>query len=85
MFLVVVDVYIKWLEVVLVKLIFLSLIIEILCDLFVRFGILEQIVSDNGIQFVFEEFQIFVKFNGICYIILVLYYLVMNGFVERIV
>ena len=48
MFLVVVDAHSKWSEVILVSSTTSSLTIEVLRDLFARFGVPEQIVSDNG-------------------------------------
>ena len=68
MFLVVVDAHSKWPEVILVSSTTSSLTIEVLRDLFARFGIPEQIVSDNGAQFVSEEFQAFIRSNGISHI-----------------
>ena len=68
MFLVVVDAHSKWPEVILVSSTTSSLTIEVLRDLFARLGIPEQIVSDNGAQFVFEEFQAFIRSNGIGHI-----------------
>ena len=57
MFLIVVDAHSKWLEVIPVRSTTSSSTIEVLRDLFARFGIPEQIVTDNGAQFVSEEFQ----------------------------
>ena len=67
MFLVVVDAHSKWPEVIPVSSTTSSSTIEVLHvrDLFARFGIPEQIISDNGAQFVTEEFQVFVRSNGI--------------------
>ena len=48
MFLVVVDAHSKWLEVIPVSSTTSSSTIEVLHDLFARFGIPEQIVTDNG-------------------------------------
>ena len=68
MFLVVVDAHSKWPEVIPMSSTTTSKTIEVLRDLFARFGIPEQIVSDNGPQFVSEEFQAFIKSNGIRHI-----------------
>ena len=59
--------------------------IEVLRDLFARFGIPEQIVSDNGTQFVSEEFQAFVRSNGIRHLTSAPYHPVINGLAERAV
>ena len=59
--------------------------IEVLRNLFARFGIPEQIVSDNGAQFVSEEFQVFVKSNGIRHITSVPYHPATDGLAERAV
>ena len=59
--------------------------IEVLRDLFARLGIPEQIVSDNGAQFVSEEFQAFVGSNGIRHITSAPHHPATNGLAERTV
>ena len=59
--------------------------IEVLRDLFARFGIPEQLVSDNSAQFVSEEFQAFIRSNGIRHITSVTYHPATNGLAERAV
>ena len=83
MFLVVVDARSKWPEVIPVSSTTSSSTMEVLRDLFARFGIPEQIVSDNGTQFVSDEFQAFVKFNGIRHITSAPYHPATNGLAER--
>ena len=83
MFLVVVDAHSKWPEVVPVSSTTSSSTIEVLRDLFARFGIPEQIVSDNGTQFVSEEFQAFVRSSGIRHLTSAPYHPATNGLAER--
>ena len=85
MFLVVVDAHGKWPEVIPMKSTNSSKTIEVLRNLFARFGIPEQLVSDNGPQFVSEEFQAFVKCNGIKHITSAPYHPATNGLAERTV
>ena len=85
MFLVVVDAHSKWPEVIPAGSTTSSSTIEVLRDLFARFGIPEQIVSDNGAQFVSEDFQAFVKSNGIRHITSAPYHPATNGLAERAV
>ena len=85
MFLVVVDAHSKWPEVIPVSSTTSSSTIEVLRDLFARFGIPEQIVSDNGTQFVSEEFQAFIKSNGIRHITSAPYHPATNRLAERAV
>jgi len=40
----------------------------VLQEIFVRYGLLQQLVSDNGSQFVAEEFSLFLKLNGVKHI-----------------
>ena len=82
---VVVDAHSKWPEVISVSSTTSSSTIEVLRDLFARFGIHEQIISDNGAQFVSEEFQAFVRSNGIRHITSVPYHPATNGLAERAV
>ena len=65
MWLIIVDSYSKWPEVVPMKSTTASRTIEELRLVFARFGLPEQIITDNGPQFVAEEFQHFAKANGI--------------------
>ena len=84
-FLVVVDAHSKWPEKTPVSSSTSNLTIEVIRDLFARFGIPEQFVSDNGTQFVSEEFQAFVKSNGIRHITSAPYHPATNGLAESAV
>ena len=63
-YLVVVDAYSKWPEVVMMNSTTTGATIEVMRGLFSRYGIPLQIVSDNGPQFRSAEFQHFLKTNG---------------------
>ena len=54
-------------------------------EMFARFGIPDQIVSDNGSQFASDEFQKFMKMNGIKHIFSAPYHPSTNGLAERFV
>lgn len=85
MFLIVMDTHTKWPEVYDMRTDTTSKkVIEKLRDSFVRFGIPEQIVSDNGRQFVSSEFRRFCKNNGIRHTSSA-YHLRTNGEAERFV
>ncbi|XP_052754781.1 uncharacterized protein K02A2.6-like [Galleria mellonella] len=64
-FLIVVDAYTKWLEVIPTTSITTTATIKILKNLFTTFGLPITIVSDNGRQFRSEEMMTFLKENGI--------------------
>ena len=54
-------------------------------DSFARFGLPEQLVSDNGPQFVSEEFESFLSRNGVKHIRSSPYHPASNGAAERLV
>ena len=54
-------------------------------NLLTLYGILDQVVSDNGPQFVAEDFAVFMKSNGVKHLCCSLYYPASNGAVERFV
>ena len=85
MFLAVVDAHSKWPELVPVSSNTTSKAIEALRDLFARFGIPELIVRDIDSQFASEEFQAFIKSNGIYHITSAPYHRATNGLTERLV
>ena len=68
MFLVVVDAHSKWPEVIAMSSTTAPKTIAALQSLFAKYGLLEQLVSDNGYQFTSEEFAHFTKANGIKHI-----------------
>ncbi len=62
MFLIAVDAYSKWSEVKIMSTTPVSKTLDVLREWFV---IPEQLVTDNGSQFIAEEFELFTKHNGI--------------------
>ena len=64
-FLVVIDAYSKWIEIVPMKSTTSLKTIDVLRSLFASYGICEELVSDNGPQFISAEFATFVRANGI--------------------
>lgn len=52
---------------------------------FVVYGFFEEVVFDNGFQFIVNEFVDFFKQNGVKQILVFFYYLLFNGVVECIV
>ena len=60
-----VDAHSKWPEVHYMSSTTAAKTIQVLRTMFARYGIPEQLVSDNGPQFVSEEFGQFMKLNGI--------------------
>lgn len=85
MFLVVVDAHTKWTEIIPTSTATSTSTINILSDLFARFGLPEHIVSDNGAQFSSHEFKFFVKSNGIKHTPSSPYHPATNGLAERMV
>ena len=65
MFLIAVDAHSKWPEVHVMSTITASKTIDVLRQIFAQFGVVKQIISDNGRTFTSAVFQNFVKNNGI--------------------
>lgn len=85
MYLVVVDAHSKWPEVFCTKTATSAKTVELLRALFARTGLPHQIVSDNGTPFTAEEFQRFVRKNGIQHTTIVPYHPASNGQAERFI
>ena len=85
MFLIVVDAHSKWPEVVAMKKTTTDRTINVLRDMFARWGIPEQLVSDNGPQFTSAEFEKFMKDNGVKHLRSAPYHPATNGLAERFV
>ncbi|XP_028413967.1 uncharacterized protein K02A2.6-like [Dendronephthya gigantea] len=85
MFLIVVDAHSKWLDVVKMKSTTAESTINALRYLFSSFGLPKELVSDNGPQFVAEEFQTFFKNNGVRHSRSAQYHPSSNGENERAV
>ncbi|XP_050562619.1 uncharacterized protein K02A2.6-like [Spodoptera frugiperda] len=84
-YLVVVDATSKWLEVFNVSSTTAVNLIDRLSELFSRWGLPRQIVSDNGTQFASKEFQEFTQFNGIEHVFTAPYHPASNGLAENAV
>ena len=84
-YLVVTDSYSKWLEVAKMKVITSSQTIKIMKKLFACWGVPHQLVTDNGTQFVSDEFQRFLKQNGVKHSTTAPYKPSSNGAAERAV
>ncbi len=85
MFLIAVDAHSKWPEVVPMKSTTSEKTVSLLRTIFSRNGLPEQICKDNGQQFVSDEFQKFMKLNGVRHITSAPYHPATNGLAERFV
>ena len=85
MFLIVIDAYSKWMEVVPVKSATSQATIDKLRSIFVTHGLPEMLVSDNGTAFASAEFQEFTSRNAIRHIFVSPYHPSSNGLAERAV
>ena len=85
MFLVAVDAYLKWPEVMMMERTTTTQTIDQLRNLFARWGIPQRVVSDNGPQFVSEEFTRFIKANNIKHTKSRPYHPATNGLAERFI
>ena len=84
-YLIVVDAYSKWPEVIPMNTTTSQNTIRALMTLFSTHGLPERIVSDNGPQFCSEEFENFLKVNGIWHTLSAPYHPSTNGEAERFV
>lgn len=82
-FLVVIDTYTKWLEVVKTKLITTEKTIQMLKPILSRFGIPSVIVSDNATSFTSCKFKQFCQSNGIDHVTSPAYHPASNGQAEN--
>ena len=83
--LVVIDSYSKWIEAIPVSTTSSAVTIKVLRTLMAHYGLPDLIFSDNGTSFTSEEFQAFVKKNGIRHKTSVPYHPATNGLFERAV
>ena len=85
MLLVAVDAHSKWIEVQTMSTTTAAATTEQLRVMFARWGCPETIVSDNGPQFVAQEFKQFCKLNGVKQVLVAPYHPSTNGLAERAV
>ena len=86
MFFIVVDAHSKWPEVILMtSTTSTDQTISVLRQLFSSYGLTLQLVSDNGPQFTSNDFQHFMKANGVKHIKCYPYHPSSNGLAERFV
>ncbi|GJQ76524.1 hypothetical protein Trydic_g2227 [Trypoxylus dichotomus] len=85
LWLVIIDAYSRWLEVIPMKNITSTVTVNALHEVFSRLLYSKTIVSDNGPQLTSEEFEQFCKNNSITYICTTPYHPKTNGLAERVV
>jgi len=85
MFMIIVDLYTKWLEVFCMSQITTQATVTRFKRLFASYGLPEQIVTDNAPTFTSEEFQTFVTQNGILHTTSAPWHPATNGMAERYV
>ena len=85
MLLVLTDAHLKWPEVAVIDSTTSTKTITMLREIFTRFGLPRQVVSDNGSQFTSGEFQQFISSNGVKHIATATYHPSNNGAAERMV
>ena len=84
-FLIVVDAHSGWPEIFLMQSTTSEATITVIRDLFSKYGIPMQVVSDNGPQFCSAEFETFLKTNGVKHVRVAPYHAASNGLAERMV
>ncbi|XP_061186771.1 uncharacterized protein K02A2.6-like [Saccostrea echinata] len=85
MYVIAVDSHSKWLEVVPMSSTTSTAKVNILRDIFSRLGLPSTFVSDNGPQFIADEFKASLRQNGVKHVTSSPYHLRTNGLAERIV
>ena len=85
MSLVVVDAHSKWPEVYEMSSTTVAKTITVLRHIFAACGLLEQVVSDTGLQFSSKKFAVFMKENGAKHIKCAPYHPSSNGAAERFI
>lgn len=85
MYLVMVDAYSKWPIVSVMKSTTATKTVEVIRSAFADYGLCDEIVSDNGPQFVSSVFKDFLKKNGVRHITSAPYHPKTNGLAERFV
>lgn len=85
MLLVIIDAHSKWPEICVMKSTTASSTVNELRQVFSRYGLPQQVVSDNGPQFIAEEFEQFLRNNGVKHIRSAPYHPASNGAAERLV
>jgi transposase InsO family protein len=85
MWLVIIDAYTKWIEVIKMKSTTTAATCDKLREVFARLGIPRVLVSDNGPQLTSDEFKQFCKSNSIHHICSTPYHPKTNGLAERAV
>jgi len=83
--LVTVDAHSKWIEASCISSTSSSAVMDVLRPLFARFGVPETVVTDNGPGFVSQEFEHFLRSNGIHHPTSAPYHPALNGLAERAV
>jgi len=83
--LIAIDAHSKWIEAVCTSSTTSSCVIEELRTLFAKFGLPEMVVTDNGTCFVSQEFELFLRKNGIKHTTSAPYHPASNGLAERAV
>ena len=84
-FFILVDAHSKWPEVHRMNTVTASETVKVMRNIFATHGVPEEVVSDNGGQFVSEEFQLFLKNNNVRSIRSAPYHPSSNGEAERFV
>ena len=82
-FLIIVDSHSKWLEVFPMTTTTATATINVFRAVFARYGIPHEVVSDNGPQFVSEEYQTFLKMNWVKLTLVPPYHPASNALAER--
>lgn len=82
---IVVDAYSKWIEAIKMKSTTATSVIRVLRELWSRFGIPKQVVSDNGPSYSSAEFKEFLTSNGVDQVLTAPYHPASNGAAESAV